>query len=624
MVRVEAGLQDLSKKVSRFYRRRVLWGSDDVPPVNKTTLYNVILMKEDDTWEQIIENEPNVTGTGNQKKVDEIYTEMKDNEFGDERYAICFNPGTYKLNILLGYYTSVIGMGVQPDEVVINGVVEVENKNHHGALDNFWRSCTNVKIVVPNNGDNKFRVSQAAPFRRNHVVGNLWTSEYEDEDEKGFSSGGFISDCKVEGNINMYTQQQFYTSNTDFKQMYNGDWNIFNVGNDGTYDVNINACTQQTKLVTSIDQNPRTAGAPYLARENGAWVIHVPNVVTDHKGVTDWSDVTTITDFTIVASSNTIEDINKWLQEGITLVFPPGVYSYAQELRVKKDNTNIIGLGYATLRPSAGNAAIVVEDGVVGVRLASLLIDAGTTKSNFLVAIGEHNNSAGSSDNPTMVQDVFMRVGPNYHAEAGTMLVVHQQYTIVQNPWMWRADHSASKGGGLGVNNCKVDHCLHVTGDHVELNAIFAEHALKELILIDSDDVTMNFLQSELLYEASEIPDWDYPALRVSGSGFTGRGLGVYSFFSKVSDPPPTNVPPSSSTPSVTSAIVVATAVASTAVIDSCFSLHLNADDGYGQIASVINGQGQLVDASKADQPSWCNLNGTPNISCQTCSDPIT
>ncbi len=37
-----------------------------------------------------------------------------------------FKPGNYDVEMLLGYYTSVIGLGKTPDDVVITGSVRVE------------------------------------------------------------------------------------------------------------------------------------------------------------------------------------------------------------------------------------------------------------------------------------------------------------------------------------------------------------------------------------------------------------------------------------------------------------------------------------------------------------------
>ena len=50
--------------------------------------------------------------------VDAIATQQVSNEFGTQRYALLFMPGTYgsaadPLNFQLGYYTEVAGLGAR-------------------------------------------------------------------------------------------------------------------------------------------------------------------------------------------------------------------------------------------------------------------------------------------------------------------------------------------------------------------------------------------------------------------------------------------------------------------------------------------------------------------------------
>src|SRR6267154_3967570 len=84
-----------------------------------------------------------------QATVDGIATQQVPNQFGTQRYALLFEPGTYgsstkPLNFQVGYYTEVAGLGLSPGEVVINGSVDVYNQcfgpNDCIALDNFWRA----------------------------------------------------------------------------------------------------------------------------------------------------------------------------------------------------------------------------------------------------------------------------------------------------------------------------------------------------------------------------------------------------------------------------------------------------------------------------------------------------
>src|SRR6478735_5284631 len=103
--------------------------------------------------------DPSMPTSQIQATVDAIASQQLTNQFGPERYALLFKPGTYgsaaaPLNFQVGYYTSVAGLGLSPDDVVINGSVNVRNQcdsnNSCTALNNFWRSLSNLKINVTN------------------------------------------------------------------------------------------------------------------------------------------------------------------------------------------------------------------------------------------------------------------------------------------------------------------------------------------------------------------------------------------------------------------------------------------------------------------------------------------
>ncbi|HXN90326.1 MAG TPA: hypothetical protein VN906_02475, partial [Candidatus Sulfotelmatobacter sp.] len=91
-----------------------------------------------------------------QAKVNAVASQQVSNQFGTQRYALLFLPGTYgskanPLNFQLGYYTAVAGLGLSPQDVVINGSIDVYNQcagSFCTALNNFWRSMFNLTINV--------------------------------------------------------------------------------------------------------------------------------------------------------------------------------------------------------------------------------------------------------------------------------------------------------------------------------------------------------------------------------------------------------------------------------------------------------------------------------------------
>src|SRR5207247_2859343 len=100
--------------------------------------------------------DPTMPTTEIQAKVDAIASQQVSNEFGTQRYALLFEPGTYgsaadPLNFQVGYYTSVAGLGRSPGDVVINGSVYVRTQCVAGfctALTNLWRLVSKLAINV--------------------------------------------------------------------------------------------------------------------------------------------------------------------------------------------------------------------------------------------------------------------------------------------------------------------------------------------------------------------------------------------------------------------------------------------------------------------------------------------
>src|SRR5258707_15716363 len=155
-----------------------------------------------------------------QATVDSIANQQVSNQFGTQRYALLFEPGTYgssahPLNFQVGYYTSVAGLGLSPNDVVINGSIYVRNQCFGAknciALVNFWRSISNLTINVntPNFGCSNgefWAVSQAAPMRRVRVNGFATLMDYCTP--PSFASGGFIADSEFDGSTIVNGSQQ--------------------------------------------------------------------------------------------------------------------------------------------------------------------------------------------------------------------------------------------------------------------------------------------------------------------------------------------------------------------------------------------------------------------------------
>ena len=133
--------------------------------------------------------DPSMGDAAIQARVDAVFAVQQSNQFGTERYALAFRPGSYNVDVNVGFYTHVLGLGDSPDDVVINGHVTVDAQWFGGnGTQNFWRAAENLCIVPPD-GLERWAVAQAGPMRRAHVKGDmtLWPSPPGNR----WSSGGF-------------------------------------------------------------------------------------------------------------------------------------------------------------------------------------------------------------------------------------------------------------------------------------------------------------------------------------------------------------------------------------------------------------------------------------------------
>ncbi|MFF9102269.1 coagulation factor 5/8 type domain-containing protein [Streptomyces rubrogriseus] len=466
-----------------------------------------------------------------QGRLDEIFKQQESAQFGTGRYALLFKPGTYNgLNAQLGFYTSVAGLGLSPDDTTINGDVTVDAGWFDGnATQNFWRSAENLALV-PVSGTNRWAVSQAAPFRRMHVRGGLNLAP----DGYGWASGGYIADSRIDGTVGPYSQQQWYTRDSSVGGWLNAVWNMVFSGVEGAP-----AQSFPEPPYTTLETTPVSREKPFLYLDGDEYRVFLPEKRTDARGVS-WGSGTPrgtslpLSQFYVAQPDDSAATLNQALEEGLHLLLTPGIYHLDQTVDVKRAGTVVLGLGYATLIPDNGVTALKVAD-VDGVRLAGFLVDAGPVNSATLLEVGPEGASADHSANPTTVQDVFVRIGGAGPGKATTSLVVNSRHTIVDHTWVWRADH----GDGVGWETNRADYGVVVNGDDVLITGLFVEHFNKYDVQWNGERGRTVFFQNEKAYDA---PDQaaiqngsvkGYAAYKV-GDDVTeheGWGLGSYCYY---------------------------------------------------------------------------------------------
>ncbi|GAB3008078.1 chitobiase/beta-hexosaminidase C-terminal domain-containing protein [Amycolatopsis acidiphila] len=482
--------------------------------------------------------DPGMSAASIQSQLDADFNALKDTQtaqFSTGRVAHLFKPGTYAVHDNVGYYTSVAGLGQNPDDVTINGDVTVDafNASDQGqALQNFWRSAENLAIN-PSSGSDRWAVAQAAPFRRIDVHGGLqlYPASY------GYASGGYVADTKVSGQAASVSQQQWYTRDSSLGSWDGGVWNMVFSGTTGAP-----ANTFPNPPETTLATTPVSRDVPYLYLDgSGKYRVFQPSLRTNASGPS-WANGATpgtslpMNQFHVVKAGDTAASINSALASGCNLFFTPGIYHLDQTLNVTRADTVVLGIGYPTLVPDNGVDAMHVAD-VDGVRLKGLLFDAGTTNSASLLTVGTQGSSASHAADPVSVQDVFFRIGGQIAGKATTSLVVNSNDTIIDHIWAWRADHG--NGGTVGWNVNTADTGLLVNGANVLATGLFVEHYQKYQVVWDGQNGRTIFFQNEMPYDVPDQASWNsgvngYAAYKV-GDNVTSHeawGLGSYCFFS--------------------------------------------------------------------------------------------
>ncbi|MFF1381198.1 coagulation factor 5/8 type domain-containing protein [Streptomyces sp. NPDC058308] len=472
---------------------------------------------------------------GIQARLDEIFKQQESAQFGTGRYALLFKPGTYSgLNAQLGFYTSIAGLGLSPDDTSVNGDVTVDAGWFNGnATQNFWRSAENLALT-PVNGTNRWAVAQAAPFRRMHIRGglNLAPNGY------GWASGGYIADSRIDGSVGPYSQQQWYTRDSSVGGWVNAVWNMVFSGVQGAPGQSF-----PNPPYTTLETTPISREKPFLYLDGADYRVFLPEKRTGARGTT-WGSGTPrgtslpLSQFYVVKPGTSAATINAALAQGLDLLLTPGIYHLDRAIEVNRAGTVVLGLGYATLIPDGGVSAMKVAD-VDGVRLAGFLIDAGPVNSPVLLQVGPRGSTRDHSANPITVQDVFIRIGGAGPGKATTSMEVNSRHTIIDHTWVWRADH----GAGVGWETNRADYGVRVYGDDVLATGLFVEHFNRYDVQWFGQRGRTVFFQNEKAYDAPDqaaVQDGKvkgFAAYKVESSVTSHEGWGLGSYCNYTSDP---------------------------------------------------------------------------------------
>ena len=190
---------------------------------------------------------------------------------------------------------------------------------------------------------------------------------------------------------------------------------------------------------------------------------------------------------------------------------------------------------------------------------------------------------------------MFFRIGGAAAGKATVSLEVNSDDVILDNLWVWRADH----GTGVGWTVNTADTGVIVNGDDVTAYGLFVEHYQKHNAIWNGNGGRVIFFQNEMPYDPPSQAAWmqapgvnGWAALKVADKvrRFNGWGMGSYSFFNQGLDifadnafEVPTTLPPGS--------------------LHNLLTIFLDPSNGRGGILNVVNGIGGPSTIANPDVP---------------------
>ena len=480
--------------------------------------------------------DPSMPSATIQNLLNGVFANQQNNQFGSSRYAFFFKPGQYtNLDVNLGYYTQVLGLGQMPDDVVITGNVHSDGVlANHNATVNFWRCCENLAVVPTNNSTMTWAVSQGTSLRRMHVKGKLNLSN---TDNGAYSSGGFLADSEVDSTVSSITQQQWLSRNDIWGNWSGQVWNMVFVGVS-----NPPSGTWPGSKYTVINKTPYIAEKPYLYIDASSnYNVLVPALATNGTSGTTWASGPTpgisvpISQFYLARPGvDNAATINAALDAGQNLILTPGIYNLTNSILVTHPDTIVVGLGFPTLVPTAGFPSMIISD-VDGVKVSGIIFDAGPAASSSLLAVGSTTGSLDHSADPICLYDICSRVGGEFVGTTTNCVTISANDVLGDNLWLWRADH----GTGVGWTQNASDSGLVVNGNNVTIYGLLVEHHEKFQTLWNGNGGRVYFYQSELPYDPPSQAAWSHNGVNGYASykvvdtvtSHQAYGLGIYGVF---------------------------------------------------------------------------------------------
>ncbi len=488
------------------------------------------------------------------REMRELHSKTFRAEMGPHRTTVLFKPGVYTsagaFNI--GFYTHMAGLGKVPYDVVIHNIQTPPHLPNDNGTCTFWRSLENFSVVGRESYEHEqmfnWAVSQAAPFRRMYsqrTVRNQW--------KNGWVSGGFTADCVFDAPVGSDGQQQWYTRNSFLNQgrgifkegAYNFVFTGVELGDKADKATYLDSDFDKGGNVTFVETTPVVREKPFVfVGDDGKYKVFRPALRIESKGVSYTREdmgagevLDLLENFYVAKPGASTIEMNAALAEGKHLLLTPGLHKLTEPLHITRANSLVLGLGWATVIPADNSEAALIIDDVDGVQVASVLFDVHNS-SRTLIRVGKEGDNRSHAANPTILSDLFFRIGGfvPHEVHVDRAVEINSNDVVGDHFWIWRADHGVRGSVGWNVNTA--DNGLYVTGDRVTIYALFNEHFQKYQTLWLGEYGSVYFFQCETPYDSPDQQSFmsengtrpGYAAYKVADTvkNHKAWGIGIY------------------------------------------------------------------------------------------------
>ena len=502
-------------------------------------------------------------------------------QWSTQHFGFLFYPGvSYTKTVQVGYLTTVHGMGLSPTDVSVPVMCLGDNTRALGALDGFWRGAENLQLLAPTTCPPTFdgtqgqgtcqqvpggilpgpdvpngcpwgslvsptwAASQASALRRvssAHLMLDFQPSDVKIAGAKpcpaAFASGGFAADCAIDtlDAASFSGQQQYMFVGVAFGSLPSPNvWNYVFAGCTGAP---LEACGTKPPVKAVLPELPITRNKPVLAwspkkeLQKQAYSIYFDEAAS--TAVSGVRPMGRPHGFAIATSEAELQALLQKKTQVIVLGSPNDI-EISQDLVLETDGTTIVGMGMPVLLLT-GTTTVRVK--ASGCSLCGLIFDCRGKKEDML---SWESTEPPSSTSRGLLADCYFRVGGTVDPttiSCNAMCHVKSGSLIIENAWMWRADHGPPQWPKTGrydsatqtyYNESKMGLWVEETAQ-VTAYGLACEHSTTTNCKWEGDNGQLYFFQCELPYCVAE--GWNFPGLFVTGKNFTGTGLGVYCYF---------------------------------------------------------------------------------------------